>query len=65
MPDSFLAKAVAQGESSTSVDTLEQKYGNLLPGDMTPGFHTPAGDIDMKKIGQVGRCILSGAKSLV
>ena len=42
MPDSIISKA-AGGENIT-VDVKEQKYGGLLtPGDMTPGFSTPAG----------------------
>ena len=42
LPDSMLAKQVGANEPTSS----------LLPGDTTPGFNTPASDIDMKKIGQ-------------
>lgn len=47
MSDSFLKRGLLQNESTSSAQ--------LLPGDMTPGFHTPASDIDMKKIGQVSQ----------
>ena len=56
MSDAMLAQAVGANETSTAISAREQKYGGLMtpfPGDMTPGFSTPAGDIDMKKIGQV------------
>lgn len=55
VPDSVLNKNVQMGETSTSIDKREQMYGGLttpFPGDLTPGFHTPATNIDMKKIGQ-------------
>lgn len=56
MSDAMLHKAVSAGETSTKLSAREQKFGGIMtpfPGDMTPGFSTPAGDIDMKKIGQV------------
>ena len=59
MPDTFLAKAVENQGSSNMMDARDQK--KLFPGDMTPGFNTPAGDIDMKKIGQA-RNTLMGLK---
>ena len=46
VPDSILNKNVTMGETSNSVDMREQKFGGLttpFPGDMTPGFGTPAG----------------------
>ena len=52
---------VAQGQgSNTSLDEREQKYGFMtsFPGDTTPGFSTPAGDIDMKKIGQARNTLM-------
>ncbi len=59
VPDTFLAKAVESQNSQLAVDPREQK--TLFPGDMTPGFNTPASDIDMKKIGQA-RNTLMGLK---
>ena len=47
MSDAMLAKAVDAAPGGVEGKTL-------FPGDVTPGFSTPAGDIDMKKIGQVG-----------
>lgn len=46
MSDAMLAKAVDAAPGGVEGKTL-------FPGDVTPGFSTPAGDIDMKKIGQV------------
>ena len=59
VPDTFLAKAVENQGQQMAVDPREQK--TLFPGDMTPGFSTPASDIDMKKIGQA-RNTLMGLK---
>ena len=53
MSDSFLAKAVAQGEMSNAVDLNEQLRGGLE----TPGLSTPS-DIDMKKIGQARNSLM-------
>lgn len=55
VPDSVLNKNRHFGETSTAVDLREQRFGGLttpFPGDLTPGFNTPATNIDMKKIGQ-------------
>ncbi|CAH1772919.1 unnamed protein product [Owenia fusiformis] len=60
MSDSFLAKAVQQGQSSTAIDPRDQKYGGLdtpFPGGMTPGGTTST-DIDMKKIGQARNTLM-------
>ena len=59
VPDTFLAKAVENQGQQMAVDPRDQK--TLFPGDMTPGFTTPASDIDMKKIGQA-RNTLMGLK---
>ena len=48
VPDTFLAKVVKEQNQSTE----------LFPGDETPGFHTPASDIDMKKIGQARNTLM-------
>jgi len=62
VPDSVLSQNRAMADSTTSIDKREQKYGGLstpFPGDMTPGFGTPAGDIDMKKIGQARNTLMN------
>lgn len=61
VPDSAFARAVSAGDKNTSIDPKEQKYGGLttpFPGDMTPGFNTPSGDIDMKKIGEARNTLM-------
>ena len=60
LPDSILARATDATGASTSVDAREQKYGGINTpfGAETPGFHTPAGDIDMKKIGQARNTLM-------
>ena len=50
LPDSILAQA-ANSEPGASINTP-------FPGDMTPGFHTPASDIDLKKIGQARNTLM-------
>ncbi|ELU10841.1 hypothetical protein CAPTEDRAFT_223651 [Capitella teleta] len=58
VPDSILTKTGGIGDTSNAVvDGREQKM-SLFPGDMTPGFSTPAGDIDMKKIGQARNTLM-------
>ena len=47
----MLAKQVGANEPTSSLNTL-------LPGDATPGFNTPASDIDMKKIGQARNTLM-------
>ena len=47
IPDSVLSKAVGSGEHNTAVDSKDQKFGLNFPGDMTPGFSTPAGNPDI------------------
>ena len=46
------------GASSTSINP-NAGMTSVFPGDMTPGFNTPAGDIDMKKIGQARNTLMS------
>lgn len=46
------------GDATNTVDPRDQKMPSLFPGDMTPGFNTPAGDIDMKKIGQARNTLM-------
>lgn len=61
VPDSVIAKTLEGGQGSSAVDAREQKFGGLttpFPGDTTPGFSTPAGDIDMKKIGQARNTLM-------
>jgi pre-mRNA-processing factor 6 len=59
VPDSIMTKTGGLGEASNSVvDGPQGKMPSLFPGDMTPGFNTPAGDIDMKKIGQARNTLM-------
>ncbi|KAK2165169.1 hypothetical protein LSH36_54g10005 [Paralvinella palmiformis] len=51
MSDAMLAKAVDAAPGGVEGKTL-------FPGDVTPGFSTPAGDIDMKKIGQARNTLM-------
>ena len=65
MPDSIIAKTAASTGNMVAVDSKEQKYGGIatpfMGGTMTPGFRTPANDIDMKTIGEA-RNTLMGIK---
>lgn len=51
LPDSMITSKVGSGEPSSSINTP-------FPGDATPGFNTPASDIDMKKIGQARNTLM-------
>lgn len=45
IPDSVLGKNSQLGDTATALDLREQRFGGLttpFPGDMTPGFNTPA-----------------------
>lgn len=57
MPDSVLARNL---NATTSASSIDPNTGLMtpFPGDMTPGFTTPAGDIDMKKIGQARNTLM-------
>jgi pre-mRNA-processing factor 6 len=58
VPDSVLNKNVVMGEmSTTAVDP--RGLTTPFPGGMTPGFSTPASDIDMKKIGQARNTLMN------
>jgi len=61
VPDSFMGRIISNQGTNTSMDMNEQKYGGIMtpyPGDQTPGFATPASDIDMKKIGQARNTLM-------
>ncbi|GAA37598.2 pre-mRNA-processing factor 6 [Clonorchis sinensis] len=49
VPDSILAKGVAEGQTATAVSAMEQQLGGLTTPFTTQGHQT---DIDMKKIGE-------------
>ena len=54
-----MARNLAAGQSSSSIDPGAGTTSTLFPGDQTPGFNTPAGDIDMKKIGQARNTLMN------
>ncbi|XP_014780302.1 pre-mRNA-processing factor 6 [Octopus bimaculoides] len=61
LPDSLLADAASSTTSNTSVDAMQQQYAGLdtpFSDAMSPGFSTPSGDIDMKKIGQARNTLM-------
>ncbi|XP_022245664.1 pre-mRNA-processing factor 6-like [Limulus polyphemus] len=68
MPDSILTKAALGGDSVTTVDPRQQAYsvglatpfpGTTTPGGlMTPGWATPSGDLDLRKIGQARNTLM-------
>lgn len=69
VPDSFLAKGLAQSQTVNTVDSRQQQFGGLntpfsggintpFPGSATPGWATPAGELDMRKIGQARNTLM-------
>jgi len=56
IPDSVLRSALMSGETTTSVDTMEQLGGLESP---YPGLSTPAnGDLDLNKIGEARKSLV-------
>ena len=58
VPDSVISRNLNAGYASSSIDP-NTGLTSVFPGDMTPGFATPAGDIDMKKIGEARNTLMS------
>uniref|UniRef100_H2ZEY4 Pre-mRNA-processing factor 6 n=1 Tax=Ciona savignyi TaxID=51511 RepID=H2ZEY4_CIOSA len=69
VPDSLFARGLAQGATVNSLDSRQQQYGGIntpfpsglntpFPGTSTPGWTTPAGELDMRKIGQARNTLM-------
>ncbi|XP_039250492.1 pre-mRNA-processing factor 6-like [Styela clava] len=69
VPDSFLSRGLAQNGTVNSVDARQQQFGGIntpfpgglntpFPGTATPGWATPAGELDMRKIGQARNTLM-------
>jgi pre-mRNA-processing factor 6 len=56
IPDSILAKAALSKETTTRLDSRDQKFSGLT--STLGGLSTPTGDIDMKKIGQARNTLM-------
>ena len=56
IPDSILAKAALSKETTTMLDSRDQKFSGLT--STLGGLSTPTGDIDMKKIGQARNTLM-------
>nr|CAB3265193.1 pre-mRNA-processing factor 6 [Phallusia mammillata] len=71
VPDSLFARGLQQGETVNSLDSRQQHFGGIntpfpgasglntpFPGTATPGWSTPAGELDMRKIGQARNTLM-------
>jgi len=71
VPDSLFARGLAQGATVNTLDARQQQFGGIntpfpgasglntpFPGSATPGWSTPAGELDMRKIGQARNTLM-------
>nr|XP_002128772.2 pre-mRNA-processing factor 6 [Ciona intestinalis] len=69
VPDSLFTRGLAQSATVNTLDARQQQYGGIntpfpsglntpFPGTATPGWSTPAGELDMRKIGQARNTLM-------